>query len=139
MLATSTSKVQLSTPHPPPPGHLNHMSYQYLYNISGQITTVKPLLTDTSVYNLDTSLSWIQFWPQLFKRWIELSTGQITIQQRSIGKPIALSTGQRIIHRIGAIHLLNNWGLHGPNTIKLQTVPNLSSTDTCLILSLQYL
>ena len=58
--ATSTSKVQLSTPHPPPaPGHLNHMTYQYLYNISGQITTVKPLLTDTSVYHLDTSLSWI--------------------------------------------------------------------------------
>ena len=46
-------------PSPSPPGHLNHMSYQYLYNISGQITTVKPLLTDTSVYNLDTSLSWI--------------------------------------------------------------------------------
>ena len=57
--ATSTSKEQLSTPYPPPPGHLNHMSYQYLYNISGQITTVKPLLTDTSVYHLDTSLSWI--------------------------------------------------------------------------------
>ena len=60
--ATSTSKVQLPTPHPPPRlGQLNHMSYQYLYNISihcntGQITTVKPLLTDTSVYNLDTSL-----------------------------------------------------------------------------------
>ena len=58
--ATSTSKVQLSPPPPPPaPGHLNHMTYQYLYNISGQITTVKPLLTDTSVYHLDTSLSWI--------------------------------------------------------------------------------
>ena len=52
--ATSTSKVQLSTPQPPPsaPGHLNHMSYQYLYNISGQITTVQPLLTDTSVFSL---------------------------------------------------------------------------------------
>ena len=59
--ATSTSKEQLSTPHPPPsaPGHLNHMSYQYLYNISGQITTGQPLLTDTSVYNLDTTLPWI--------------------------------------------------------------------------------
>ena len=43
----------------PPPGHLNHTSYQYLYNISGQITTVQPLLTDTLVYHLDTSLSWI--------------------------------------------------------------------------------
>ena len=33
--ATSTSKVQLSTPHPPPPGHLNHMSYSiYIISLS---------------------------------------------------------------------------------------------------------
>ena len=63
--------------------------------------------------------------PQLFKSWIALSTGQISIQWIT-----QLLVSLTLIHWIViylldiAIHLLNNWG---------QRIFSLSFTEICLI------
>ena len=51
-------------------------------------------------------------WPRLFKRWIVLSTGQITIQWISIRKTnCTLIQWIEIYPMDSAIHLSSNWGL----------------------------
>ena len=50
-------------------------------------------------------------WPGLFKRWIALSTGQITIQRISIRETNCAIQRIEIYPEDSLIHLLNNWGL----------------------------
>ena len=55
------------------------------------------------------------FWPQLFKNWIALSTGEITIQRISVKETnYACATQWIVIYPVDSvIHLLNNWGQYG--------------------------
>ena len=55
--------------------------------------------------------SYIQLWPQLFKTWIALSTGYITIQWISIREINCAIQWIEIYPVDSAIHLLNNQGL----------------------------
>ena len=55
------------------------------------------------------------FWPQLFKSWIALSTGEITIQRISVKKTnYACAIQWIVIYPVDSvIHLLINWGQYG--------------------------
>ena len=48
--------------------------------------------------------------PQLFKHWIALSTGRVTIQWIIIWKTICIMHCIEIYPVGSAIHFLNNWG-----------------------------
>ena len=52
----------------------------------------------------------VYFWPQLFKRWIALSTGKITIQRISIRETNYAIRWIEIYPLDSAIQRLNNWG-----------------------------
>lgn len=49
--------------------------------------------------------------PRLFERWIELSTGQITIHRISIWETSCVNHWIEIYPSDSVIHLLNDWGL----------------------------
>ena len=51
------------------------------------------------------------FWPQLFKSWIALSPGEITIQRKSVRETNYAIRWIEICPGDSAIHLLNNWDL----------------------------
>ena len=66
----------------------------------------------------------VKYWLGLFKRWIALSTGQVTIQRISIRETNCAIQWIEIYPVDSLIHLLNNWGLdlmmmNFPNKISL--------------------
>ena len=66
-----------------------------------------------SIYQVDLMLALIQikYSSQLFKIWIALSTGQITIQWISVRETNWVIHWIEIYPVDSAIQLLNNWGL----------------------------
>ena len=60
---------------------------------------------DSDAHLLNTS------WPQLFKSWIALSIGEISIQRKRFWETNCTVEWIEMYTVDSAIHLLNNWGL----------------------------